>query len=94
MRLKKGYYYQLFFFFFERLFTSLMGYNQMLTIDYSEPIFVVSILLAINLQDLKKKKKFKSKFTGLNLILMHLRVSLVRLFEVALFEKVEFSKSA
>ena len=66
----------------------------MLTIDYSEPIFVVSILLAINLQDLKKKKKFKSKFTGLNLIPMHLRVSLVRLFEVGLFEKVEFSKSA
>ena len=48
-----------FFFFFERLFTSLMGYNQMLTIDYSEPIFVVSILLAINLQDLKKKKNLR-----------------------------------
>ena len=61
MRLKKGYYYyQLFFFnFFEKLFTSLMGYNQMLTIDYSEPIFVVSILLPINLQDLKKKKKLR-----------------------------------
>ena len=31
----------------------------MLTIDYSEPIFVVSILLAINLQDLKKKKNLR-----------------------------------
>ena len=66
----------------------------MLTIDYSEPIFVVSILLPINLQDLKKKKKIKSKFTGLNIIPMHLRVSLVQFFEVGLFEKVEFSKSA
>ena len=65
----------------------------MLTIDYSEPIFVVSILLPINLQDLKKKK-IKSKFTGLNIIPMHLRVSLVQFFEVGLFEKVEFSKSA
>ena len=31
----------------------------MLTIDYSEPIFVVSILLAINLPDLKKKKNLR-----------------------------------